>query len=98
MQDGQFGNYHNDDSEDWGEEMLLERKRLDERLRNFVSKADFRRVKISRLVVGPSSVPGLSKRDLLTVEKEDELYRRFWKNKKWADYCQNRRYELAGLL
>ena len=70
---------------------------LDSRLRYFVNQADRRRSKIAGSVVGPSFMSGLPKRENFTVEKAEELYRRFWKNKRWADYCQNIRYELAGI-
>ena len=70
---------------------------LDSRLRYFVAQADRRRCKIAGSIIGPSFMSGVPKRELVTEEKAEELYRRFWKNKKWADYCQNRRYELAGL-
>lgn len=72
---------------------------LDSRLRYFVDHADRRRCKIAGRCVGPKFMSGLPKYDgdTMTDKKAEELYRRFWKNKKWADYCQNRRYELAGL-
>ena len=70
---------------------------LDSRLSYFVAQAARRCCKIAGSIVGPSYMVGVPKRELVSEEKAEELYRRFWKNKKWADYCQNRRYELAGL-
>lgn len=70
---------------------------LDSRLRYFVAQADRRRAKIAASIVGPSFMSGVPKREFVSEEKAGELTRRFWKNKAWADYCQNRRYELAGL-
>ena len=70
---------------------------LDSRLSYFVAQAARRCCKITGSIVGPSYMVGVPKRELVSEEKAEELYRRFWKNKKWADYCQNRRYELAGL-
>lgn len=77
--------------------MPLKGWNLDSRLRQFVSCADHRRNKIAGRCVGPSYMSGLPKREEIGERKAEELYRRFWKNKRWADYCQNRRYELAGL-
>jgi len=31
-------------------------------------------------------------------EKDLERCRKFYKNKRWADYCQNLRYEMAVLM
>ena len=70
---------------------------LDSRLRYFVAQADRRRCKIVGSIVGPSFMSGVPKRELVSEEKAEELTRRFWKNKAWADYCQNRRYELARI-
>ena len=70
----------------------------DYRLRYFVAQADRRRSKIAGSIVGPSFMVGVPKRELVSEEKAEELTRRFWKNKAWADYCQNARYERAGLL
>ena len=70
---------------------------MDSRLRYFVAQADRRRCKIAGSIVGPSYMSGVPKRELVSEAKAEELTRRFWKNKRWADYCQNRRYELAGL-
>lgn len=72
---------------------------LDSRLRYFVAQADRRRAKIAASIVGPAfgfGVP-VPKREILDEEKAAELNRRFCKNKDWANYCQNRRYELEGL-
>jgi hypothetical protein len=70
---------------------------LDSRLRYIISQADRRRSKIAGSVVGPSFMLGIAKREAISDEKAQELYRRFWKNKRWADHCQNMRYELAGI-
>lgn len=88
--------------DEWIDEQNREwaKEHLSFRLRYFVAQADRRRCKIAGSIVGPSfgfGVP-VPKRELLTEEKAAELNRRFLKNKAWADYCQNRRYELAGLL
>lgn len=76
-------NYGNHESEDFGDEMriYLERKFL-----NFIHHSMSRQMRLAKKLDR-----------CLWNEKDLERCRRFYKNKHWADYCQNRRYELAGL-
>ena len=72
---------------------------MDSRLRYFFNQAERRIFRIEGRFLGPKFLSGLPKYDgpRLTNEKVAELNRRFLKNQRWADYCQNRRYELRGL-
>ena len=70
---------------------------MDSRLRYFVAQAEKRIFRIAGRFLGPKFLGGLQKYDGDEIEKSLELNRRFLKNQRWADYCQNRRYELRGL-
>ena len=69
---------------------------LDCRLRYYQNQCNVRIMKIVGHLAGTSFYP-IPQRVLLTDEKAHELFSRYQKNKKWADYLLNKRYELAGL-
>lgn len=64
---------------------LITGLRMD-KLSNFIHNAMSRQMRLAKMLDRCS-----------WTEKDLERCRKFYKNKRWADYCQNLRYELAGL-
>lgn len=64
---------------------LITGLRMD-KLSNFIHNAMSRQMRLAKMLDRCS-----------WNEKDLERCRKFYKNKRWADYCQNLRYELAGL-
>lgn len=88
-----FGNFEDDEGLDFGEmamDKILEKENLDARLRKFVSLADQRAAKCF-------SILAALKVEELGTPKHTRAKRGMDRAHKWADYCQNRRYELRGI-
>jgi len=69
--------------EDFGYEQRIY---LKNKLSNFIYNSMSRQIRIAKKLDR-----------CLWNEKDLERCRKFYKNKRWKDYCQNRLYELDGL-
>lgn len=75
--------YGNHESEDFGYEQRIY---LKNKLSNFIHNSMSRQIRIAKKLDR-----------CLWNEKDLERCRKFYKNKRWKDYCQNRIYELDGM-